>query len=52
LLEAIGIEPPREVEGVHQRPFDGVSLLYSFTDRNARTRKTTQYFEMVRHNCL
>ncbi len=54
LLEEIGIAPPVSVGGVPQRPFDGVSLAYTFERENARakSRRTTQYFEMVGNRAL
>jgi arylsulfatase len=45
-LEAAGIPQPRTVNGVKQRPMDGVSMLYSAADAKAKDRRTTQYFEM------
>jgi arylsulfatase len=37
---------PTAVNGVSQRPFEGVSMLYSFNDAAAAEQHTTQYFEM------
>jgi arylsulfatase A-like enzyme len=45
-LEAAGLPQPRLVDGVEQRPMDGVSMLYSTRDAAAPDRRTTQYFEM------
>jgi arylsulfatase len=45
-LEAAKIPQPRTVNGVTQRPMDGVSMLYTVDDANAPDRRTTQYFEM------
>ena len=45
-LEAAGIPQPTMVNGVKQRPMDGVSMLYSTADAKAKDRRTTQYFEM------
>lgn len=45
LYEVLGITPPREVDGFPQDPIDGVSMVYTFTDPKAPTRKRTQYFE-------
>jgi len=45
-LEAAHIPQPRRVNGVEQRPMDGVSMLYSTADAKAADRRTTQYFEM------
>jgi arylsulfatase len=45
-LEAAKIPQPKTVNGVSQRPMDGVSMLYSIDDATVRDRRTTQYFEM------
>jgi arylsulfatase len=45
-LEAAKIPQPKSVNGVAQRPMDGVSMLYSADDPKAADRRTTQYFEM------
>ncbi len=45
-LEAARIPQPKTVNGVAQRPMDGVSMLYSADDAKAAERRTTQYFEM------
>jgi arylsulfatase A-like enzyme len=49
ILEAAGIEAPTTVNGIAQKPIEGVSMVYTFDKANAdapSTRKT-QYFEMV-----
>jgi arylsulfatase A-like enzyme len=46
ILEAAGLPEPISVEGVHQKPIEGVSMLYSFNDAKAGERHETQYFEM------
>lgn len=46
VLEAAGIPHPKVVNGVEQRPMDGVSMLYSTSDPKAADRRKTQYFEM------
>ena len=45
-LEAAGLPQPKTVNGVVQRPMDGVSMLYSADSPKAADRRTTQYFEM------
>jgi arylsulfatase A-like enzyme len=45
-LEAAKIPQPKTVNGVVQRPMDGVSMLYSADAPKAADRHTTQYFEM------
>ncbi len=46
VLEAAGLPQPKSVNGVTQRPMDGVSMLYSVAAPTAPGRRTTQYFEM------
>jgi arylsulfatase len=46
VLGAAGIPEPTVVDGVTQRPIEGVSMAYSFGDANAADRRATQYFEM------
>jgi arylsulfatase len=46
ILEAAGIPEPVSVNGVHQDPIEGVSMVYSFNDASAAERHETQYFEM------
>jgi arylsulfatase len=45
-LEAAGIPQPKLVNGIEQRPMDGVSMLYAAEDPDAPGKRTTQYFEM------
>jgi Sulfatase len=46
ILEAAGLPEPVSVNGIQQRPIEGVSMLYSFNDPKAAERRETQYFEM------
>jgi arylsulfatase len=46
ILEAAGLPEPVMVNGVQQRPIEGVSMAYSFDDAKAAERHETQYFEM------
>jgi len=46
VLEAAKLPQPTMVNGVQQRPMDGVSMLYSVDAPKAADRRTTQYFEM------
>ncbi|MFN0243742.1 MAG: arylsulfatase [Planctomycetota bacterium] len=46
VLEAAKLPEPKMVNGVEQRPMDGVSMLSTFDDAKAKDRRTTQYFEM------
>ena len=46
VLEAAGLPAPLSVNGVQQRPLEGISMAYTFDDAGAADRHTTQYFEM------
>jgi arylsulfatase len=48
LLEVTGLPAPVMVNGVAQKPIEGVSLAYTFdkAQANAPSTRTTQYFEM------
>ena len=46
ILEAAGLPEPVFVNGVQQKPIEGISMLYSFNDSKAAERHETQYFEM------
>ena len=45
-LEAAKLPQPKVVNGIKQRPMDGVSMLYSADNAKAGERRKTQYFEM------
>ena len=49
ILEATHIAAPTTVEGIKQRPIEGVSLAYTFDKANASapSKRHTQYFEMM-----
>ena len=46
ILEAAGLPEPVMVNGVAQRPIEGVSMAYTWDNANAPGRRVTQYFEM------
>jgi len=48
ILEATGIPAPATVDGIAQRPIEGVSMAYTFDNANANaaSKRDTQYFEM------
>jgi arylsulfatase len=52
VLEVIGLQQPRIVNGVDQVPMDGVSLAYTFRDPLAPSRRETQYYEMYGHRAI
>jgi len=49
ILEAAGITAPGMVDGIPQKPIEGVSMVYTFDAANANAPSTrkTQYFEMA-----
>jgi arylsulfatase len=52
VLEVVGLQQPRLVNGVDQVPMDGVSLAYTFGEPNAPSRRDTQYYEMLGHRAI
>ena len=48
ILEAAGIQAPATVNGIAQKPIEGVSIAYTFDKENANapSKRDTQYFEM------
>ncbi len=52
VLEAAQIPQPKMVNGIAQRPMDGVSMIYSWSDAKAADRRTTQYFEMFGNRAI
>ena len=49
ILEATGVKAPEYVDGIKQKPIEGVSMAYTFNKANANAPSTrkTQYFEMI-----
>jgi arylsulfatase len=49
ILEAAGIPAPDTINGITQKPIEGVSMAYTWDKANADapTKHTTQYFEML-----
>ncbi len=47
LLAITGIEAPAEIDGVAQKPIEGVSFAHTLRDANAAGNRDTQYFEMM-----
>ena len=46
IYEAVGIQPPTQLNGAAQQPIEGVSMAYTFDSAQAVGRHRTQYFEM------
>ncbi len=47
ILEVTRLPAPTAVNGVKQMPLHGVSMASTFTDAKAKTRKHSQYYEML-----
>jgi len=54
ILEATGIKAPELVNGIKQKPIEGVSMAYTFdkANGNAPSKHATQYFEMVGNRAI
>ncbi|MGH6998287.1 MAG: arylsulfatase, partial [Phenylobacterium sp.] len=46
IYELCGITEPRELNGVQQKPVEGVSFAFTFDDAKAASHRKTQYFEL------
>jgi hypothetical protein len=47
ILEAAQLPEPKVVNGTTQKPIEGVSMVYTFNDAQAKSRHTVQYAEFV-----
>jgi arylsulfatase A-like enzyme len=54
ILEATGIHAPAMVNGIAQKPIEGVSMAYTFdkANANAPSKRETQYFEMFANRAI
>jgi arylsulfatase A-like enzyme len=54
ILEATGIPAPDMINGIKQKPIEGVSMAYTWNKPNANipTRHKTQYFEMLGNRAI
>ena len=52
ILEAAGIEAPSVLNGIPQKPIEGVSMLYTFDNAAAPTTRKVQYFETNRNRAI
>ncbi len=52
ILELAGIPEPETVDGVSQKPIEGIGMAYTFADAGAVGRRTTQYFEMFGNRAI
>ena len=54
ILDVTGIPAPKMVNGIGQKPIEGVSMAYTFdkANANAPSTHTTQYFEMLGNRAI
>jgi arylsulfatase A-like enzyme len=54
MLEAAGIQAPVMVDGIAQKPIEGVSMAYTWNKASAKvpSKRTTQYFEMFANRAI
>jgi arylsulfatase len=52
ILEAAGVATPTSINGVVQKPVEGVSMAYTFDAPTAASKRTTQYFEMLGNRAI
>lgn len=52
VYECVGVPAPRVVNGIEQRPIEGVSMKYSFDNATAADVRKTQYFEMIGNRAI
>jgi arylsulfatase A-like enzyme len=54
ILEATGITQPDMVNGIAQKPIEGISMAYTWdkANANAPSKRTTQYFEMFGNRAI
>ena len=47
ILEAAKLPEPKSVNGIRQKPLEGVSMVYTFDDPKVKSRHTVQYAEFL-----
>ncbi len=52
ILDVAGIQAPSVLNGVPQKPIEGVSMAYSFDDAKAASNHRIQYFETGRNRAI
>jgi arylsulfatase len=46
IYELCGVTPPIDLNGVRQKPIEGISFAFTFDDAKAKSKRRTQYFEL------
>ena len=52
ILDACKVDQPQVLNGIPQKPIEGVSMRYSFDDAKAKSQRMTQYFEMATNRAI
>ncbi len=54
ILEVAGLQAPVEVNGITQKPIEGVSMVYTFNKENEKvpSARKTQYFEIMGNRAI
>ena len=52
ILDLVGVDAPEQINGVMQRPIEGVTFAHVFEHAGAPTKHTTQYYEMLGSRAL
>ena len=52
ILQVTGVDAPAMLNGVTQKPIEGVSMAYSFDDPEIPSQHRTQYFEMLGNRAI
>jgi len=52
IIEAGGVPVPTSINGVPQKPIEGVSMVYTFDAAPAPSKHKTQYFEMLGNRAI
>src|SRR5215475_988589 len=52
VYEALGVKPPKVLDGTPQKPLEGTSLVYTFDNAKASERHTVQYFELTGNRAI
>ncbi len=52
ILDVVGVVAPETVEGIQQRPIEGVSMKYTFSEPQAASTRRTQYFELFGNRAI
>jgi arylsulfatase A-like enzyme len=46
IYEICGVHPPSALNGIQQKPIEGISFAFTFDDAKAKSKRKTQYFEL------